>query len=78
MWSLPQEGPHVSKDEMCLFVYVSHYVKVWKLNLSKHPIRAELWRRKGDVLKGNLQMFPPEMYPGSTILGPPPMGRHKT
>ena len=35
--------------------------------------RAERQRRKKETL-GNVQMFSPEMYPGPTILGLPPIG----
>ena len=35
------------------------------------------WERKAYLTNHKL-MFSPEMHPGPTILGPPPVGRHRT
>ena len=38
------------------------------------------WERKlvKAYLTNHKLMFSPEMHPGPTILGPPPLGRHRT
>ena len=49
------------------------------MKVSCDPASNSSWapEAKKEML-GNVQMFSPKMHPGLTILGPPPVGRHKT
>ena len=61
---------------LCHEAWRSFVTQRWWRKIITFSFHSVSWRSV--VTLGNVQMFSPEMHPGLTILGPPPIGQHRT